>query len=42
MKKVYRDPSLPYKPTATFEIPEGFNPCDKDDDGGLGIEEVYE
>lgn len=42
MKKVYRDPSLPYKPTATFEIPEGFNPCAKDDDGGLGIEEVYE
>ena len=42
MKKVYRDTSLPYKPTSTFGIPESFNPCAKDDDGGLGIEEVYE
>lgn len=44
MKKVYRDPTLPYKPTATFNVPANFNPCGKDDETGgtNGIDEVYE
>ncbi len=45
MKKVYRDVHLPYKPTATFDVPADFDPCAKEDDsgGGLyGIDEVYE
>ena len=44
MKKVYRDVSLPYKPTATFNVPPDYNPCAKDDDtgGANGIDEVYE
>lgn len=44
MKKVYRDISLPYSPTATFDIPEDFNPCQKrdDDTDENGIDEVYE
>ena len=44
MKKVYRDVSLPYSPTATFDIPEDFNPCQKHDDDidENGIDEVYE
>ena len=45
MKKVYRDVHLPYKPTATFDVPADFDPCAKEDDGGgglYGIDEVYE
>lgn len=44
MKKVYRDKSLGYNPKATFDLPEGFNPCKSEDDftGANGIEEVYE
>ena len=45
MKKVYRDITLPYKPTATFDVPEDFDPCakqDVDDVGSNGIDEVYE
>lgn len=44
MKKIYRDASLPYKPTATFDVPEDFDPCVKDDagTGNFGIDEVFE
>ena len=43
MKKVYRDRSLPYDPNAKFKLPEGFDPCKKDDDQmEYGIDEVYE
>lgn len=43
MKKVYRDRSLPYNPEAKFDLPEGFDPCKKDnDDMAYGIDEVYE
>ena len=44
MKKVYRDKSLGYTSTATFEIPEDFNACEKEDEDlePYGIEEVYE
>lgn len=44
MKKVYRDKNLPYEPTAVFDLPEDFDPCAKEveEDGGFGIEEVYE
>lgn len=44
MKKIYRDASLPYKPTATFDVPEDFDPCAKEagEDDDFGIDEVYE
>ena len=46
MKKVYADTSLGYDPTVLFDIPEDYNPCDKnandDDFGGNGIDEVFE
>ena len=47
MIKVYRDKSLGYTPTATFGLPEDYNPCSKDeqDSGGNGdmdIDEVFE
>ena len=43
MKKVYRDRSLPYDPNAKFNLPDGFDPCKKDDDATeYGIDEVYE
>ena len=46
MKKVYADTSLGYDPTVPFDIPEDYNPCDKnandDDFGGNGIDEVFE
>jgi len=43
MKKVYRDKSLGYSPAATFGLPDNYNPCQhEDDDGALGIDEVYE
>lgn len=44
MTKVYRDASLPYRSTAVFDVPEGFNPCGKDDEDVNmdGIDEVYE
>ena len=45
MKEVYRDITLAYKPTATFDVPEDFDPCakqDVDDVGSNGIEAVYE
>jgi len=44
MKKVYHDSSLPYRSTVVFDIPEGFNPCGKEDENASmdGIDEVYE
>lgn len=44
MKKVYRDTTLPYNPTATFSVPEDFDPCAKEDSetDEFGIDEVYE
>lgn len=43
LKKLYRDPTLPYRPDATFEIAEGFDPCagshSQDD---MAIDDVYE
>lgn len=44
MKRVYKDASLGYKPDASFGLPEGYNPCarnDRDIDE-FGIDEVYE
>ena len=44
MKKVYRDKTLPYNSKSTFDIPDNFDPCNKDIDpmGEVGIDEVYE
>ncbi len=44
MKKVYRDTSLGYSPTATFGLPSDYNPClrENDDSGAMGIDDVYE
>lgn len=44
MKKIYKDPALGYSPEAVFDIPEGFNPCAREDAEQLqsSIEEVYE
>ncbi|MFA6718692.1 MAG: transglycosylase domain-containing protein [Prevotella sp.] len=44
MKKVYRDKGLPYDSTSVFDVPEDFNPCDRegDIDSEYGIDEVYE
>lgn len=44
MKKVYKDPSLPYNATSVFDIPAEFNPCSKDESSGgeFNIDEVYE
>ncbi len=44
MKRVYKDASLGYKPDASFGLPEGYNPCARDDQDidEFGIDEVYE
>lgn len=44
MKKVYADSSLGYSPQATFDLPEGYNACHKEQDDfeELGIDEVFE
>lgn len=44
MKRVYKDASLGYKPDASFGLPEGYNPCARDDQAvdEFGIDEVYE
>ena len=44
MKKVYKDPSLPYNSMSVFDIPEEFDPCAKNEDptGEFDIDEVYE
>lgn len=44
MKRVYKDASLGYKPDASFGLPEGYNPCARDDKDvdEFGIDEVYE
>ena len=44
MQKVFADHRLGYTQSATFAIPNGFDPCAKDE-GGMGeygIDEVYE
>lgn len=44
MKKVYRDKTLPYSPDVTFDVPENYDPCAKDntEEDDFGIDEVYE
>ncbi len=44
MKKIYKDPDLPYNTEAVFDVPEDFNPCEDDDisEGEFDIEDVYE
>ena len=44
MRKVYKDPSLPYSDSSTFDIPADFDPCLHTDnyDSGNGIDEVFE
>ena len=44
MKKIYRDKSLNYSSNATFELPDGFDPCSKQDadNDEFQIDEVYE
>lgn len=45
MKKVYADPTLGISPTVTFDIPEGYNPCNQqnqDEFDANGIDEVFE
>ena len=44
MKKVFADRSLGYDPNETFDIPEGFDPCQSEFDEYIdgGIEEVFE
>ena len=49
MKKVYADKELGYSENATFDLDEGYNPCEfsenafgEGDDGVNDIEEVYE
>lgn len=44
MTKVLRDGMLGYNPAATFDVPEDFNPCEKEEmeDDMMEIDEVYE
>ena len=44
MQKVFADHRLGYSKNATFALPDGFDPCSKDDGGGAeyDIDEVYE
>ena len=44
MTRVLRDGMLGYNPTATFDVPEDFNPCKKEEieDNMMEIDEVYE
>ena len=44
MQKVFADHRLGYRQSATFALPDGFDPCSKDDGGGAeyDIDEVYE
>ena len=44
MQKVYADKQLGYSQTIGFNLPEGFDPCKKEDSemNELGIDEVYE
>ena len=44
MTRVLRDGMLGYNPTATFDVPEDFNPCKKEEieDNMMECEEVYE
>ena len=34
MQKVFADHRLGYSQSATFALPDGFDPCSKDDGGG--------
>lgn len=44
MQKVYADRSLGYRQSVGFELPKGFDPCQKESAGvdEFGIDEVYE
>jgi penicillin-binding protein 1A len=49
MKKIYADGTLHYSPAVPFDLPEGYDPCGKENDdseeasdGDLGIDEVFE
>uniref|UniRef100_UPI00288AD949 penicillin-binding transpeptidase domain-containing protein n=1 Tax=Hoylesella enoeca TaxID=76123 RepID=UPI00288AD949 len=44
MTQVYADRRLHYESSQTFGIPQGFNPCQKEDNGinEFGIDEIYE
>ena len=44
MTKVLRDGMLGYNPMATFDVPEDFNPCEKEEteDDMMEIDEVFE
>jgi putative penicillin-binding protein 1A len=44
MQKVYADKQLGYSQTIGFNLPEGFDPCKKENSelNELGIDEVYE
>ena len=47
MQKVYKDKRLGYSDQATFDLPEGYNPCEMDESallelGEESIEEVFE
>ena len=47
MQKVYKDKRLGYSEQATFDLPEGYNPCEMDESGlselaEESIEEVFE
>ena len=44
MTRVLRDGMLGYNPTATFDVPEDFNPCKKEEieDNMMEIDDVYE
>ena len=44
MKLVYADKRLPYTSNTLFGIPQGFNPCEKEDSeiNGFEIDEIYE
>ena len=44
MQKVYADRRLGYRQSVGFELPKGFDPCQKESAGvdEFGIDEVYE
>lgn len=44
MRRVFADKSLGYSPDETFDMPEDFNPCEKDSEeyGSYDINDVYE
>lgn len=42
MNKVYKDSMLPYRQDDVFDIPEEYDPCSRNNDEFVGIEDVYE